>query len=143
MQLLSITDPRDNLEKANRDELEKFAKEKGVEEIKEGMPAILMRRILRSRGLVSVTVPNRPLGFYEGGKSYGGEAITDTQINSVNADDALEQGWKKEQEKPVSTPKEMGIRELRSECKRRGIKMARTDNMDTLRAKLNGEQAAN
>jgi len=139
MQLLSITDPRDNLEKANRDELARFAREKGISEIKDEMPAILMRKILRGRGLVNIAVPNRPLGFYEGGKNYGGEAITDTQISSVNSDDVLEQGWQHEQKPEVVSPNDMGIRELRKECKRRNIRMARTDNIQSLRAKLNGE----
>lgn len=140
MNLLSITDPRDNLEKANRDELERFAREKGVTEIKYEMPAILMRKILRSKGLVKIDVPPRPLGFYEGGRNYGGEAVSDSQLTSnaqIHADDALEQGWKQEQEK-VKTTDEMGIRELRSECKRRGIKMSRRDNMQALRDKLSG-----
>lgn len=43
-------DPRDDLEKARRSELWRFAAELGIKEIEPGMAATLMREILRKKG---------------------------------------------------------------------------------------------
>ncbi len=140
LQLLNVTDPRDNLERAHRPELLKHAKENGVTEIVETMPAILMRKILRSRGLVKINVPKRTLGQYDGGRAYGGDAISETgAAASVSIDDDMERQWKQHES---TQPQNMTMQAMRKECKRRGIKMVRTDNAETLKAKLNVENPA-
>ena len=133
MLLSRIDDPRDTLERASRDELFFFAQERGVTEIEQNMPAILMRKILRQKGLNSINIPNRPLG------ANPGVVIADPQekVPEMDADAALEEQWRQSKEAPKDVSK-MGMQELRSECKRRGIKMARTDNLKTLREKLVG-----
>lgn len=132
MQLLNITDPRDNLEKAHRLELVKFANENGLREISEHMPAILIRKKLRAAGIVNIRLPERTLGQIAPSVSFGGEAITDRSVNEINADDDLERQFN------ASKPdyKAMKMNELRSECKRLGIKMDLRDNLESLRNKL-------
>ena len=141
MQLLSVQDPRDNLEKANRDELAKYAKEMGVSGITEETPEIVSRKILRSLGFVNIKPRARPLGSYQG-KSFGGQSITDTTLsNSIDADVELERQWKQEQAAPKNDiPTTMGA--MRKACKERGIKFSPRDKMQTLKEKLNGQNAA-
>ena len=142
--LHSITDPRDNLMKARRIELYRFAREKGVTEIVENMPGELMRDILRSKGITNIAVPSRQLGTPEqmvttptSHRDGTTEIKQPDKIVEVSAIADLKRQWQQNQE--PKQPSEMTITELRKECKRRGIKMARTDNMVTLKAKLNGE----
>lgn len=61
------------------------------------------------------------------------------ETNGVEVD-ALED-LKRQYQLQVVQEKPQTMTDLRQECKRRGIKMARTDNMQTLRAKL-GKDAA-
>jgi hypothetical protein len=62
MQILKVQDPRNTLDRARRSELAAFAKANGVKEIVPTMPATLMRKILRSKGLTNIVIPNRQLG---------------------------------------------------------------------------------
>lgn len=62
MKVLSSTDPRDNLERARRRELVKFAEVNGIREVVSEMPATLMRKILRARGLTQIAVQPTRLG---------------------------------------------------------------------------------
>lgn len=62
MQLLKVEDKRDNLARARRKELERFAVDHNVSEVQPGMPAELIRMFLRRRGLVDIRVPHRVLG---------------------------------------------------------------------------------
>lgn len=135
--LTRIDDPRDTLERASRDELFFFAQSRGVSEIEQNMPAILMRKILRQKGLYAINIPNRPLGANPGVLAPDPQE----QIPQMNADEALEEQWRQSKTEAKDVSK-MGMGELRSECKRRGIKMARTDNLASLRAKLSGETTA-
>lgn len=138
--LHSTTDPREPLARARRLELFRFAREKGVAEIEETMPADLMRQILRTKGLTSIAVPDRPLGGVEQtittptSHNAGPSAPRQPDVLvEVDATADLARQWAAE--KAVAN---MTITEMRKECKRRGIKLARTDNMVTLKAKLNG-----
>lgn len=133
MQLNKVFDPRDRLDKARRKELEMFAHENGVSEITEGMPALVMRRILRQRNITNITIPNRSLGSSDKPNGPSLEAAT----SEINADDLLMAEW--EEEKPVD---EMNIQELRKKCKEMGMKQAPTDNTESLRARLNGQDTA-
>lgn len=65
MQILRTEDPRDPLEKARRPEIFSFAKANNVTEITPEMPAMLMRRILRTKGLTNIRIPKRVLGQQE------------------------------------------------------------------------------
>ena len=68
--LNKIDDPRDNLEKARRMELYRFAKEHGLD-VTEEMPAILIRYELRRRGLTNIKIPVRILGAQNQGQAIG------------------------------------------------------------------------
>lgn len=160
MQLLSIQDPRDNLAKARRKELERFAAENGVNEIDPRMPADLMRKILRQKGLVNIQPPHRPLGApADAGASASPVVSNGQKVDEVDADSDLMRQWQQDMsqspvapasaqkaaptsnEAPGPDDKPETITDLRKACKARGIKMARTDNMATLRAKLDGADA--
>lgn len=117
-----IEDNRDNLSKASRFELCQLAEARGISEVHYGATLTLeeMVNILRGKGVHDIKIPDRPLGIYQ--PLVLGE-IEAPKIEAVKAP-----------EKPVG---DMNIVELRSACKARGIKMARTDTTETLRAKLN------
>lgn len=135
LQLSKTYDPRDQLEKARRKELERFAEANEVKDIVPGMPAALMRNILRARGLTRIDIPQRVLGQNQVG-SAPPPVVAESDGQTLSADDDLMRQWQTT-EKPKSGSTEM--RELRSECKKRGIKMKRTDKLVDLRAKIHGE----
>lgn len=142
-------DPRDPWARARRLEVFRHAQENGVTEILETMPKDLMVKLLRAKDIPPPSVPPRPIGAHISARSgdtspdshhYAGPAtVAPTETVVVDADAVLERDWKREQDavKP-SAVSAMTITELRQECKRRGIKIARTDNMVTLKAKLDG-----
>lgn len=136
-----IFDPRDNLEKARRKELENFAKAQGVKEIRCGMPAPLMRKILRQRGLTNITIPkHRYLGGPPDMAVQGRPQVDERPVNAkaeeIDEISLLEREW----ERPDFNA--MSIIELRRECRKRGIKLKRTDKMPDMVRKLNGENAS-
>lgn len=137
MQLNRIDDPRDPLSKARRSELVKYARANGVKEIVPDMPALLMRDILRRRGLTRPPIPNRPLGAQV---QNGLPAVAaGTQQSGVEADalaDLARQYQQQRQPPAPLAPTSMGINELRAECKRLGIKLSRRDNMNSMREKI-------
>jgi hypothetical protein len=104
LQLKAINDPRDALEKARRYELYQWARANGVTEIVETMPAILMRKILRARGLARIEIPKRTLGAPEQA------APPVTSDTAIDATSDLEQQWKREQLEPPPPPKKRGRR---------------------------------
>lgn len=135
MQLLKVEDPRDSLMKASRYELCQVAQAHGVSEIKYESELGLedMVKILRNKGISSITIPDRPLGLYK------------PVVLGLDGPPLSQKTEPVVQEKPAAVDipiEQMGMRELRSACKARGIKMERTDNLDKLRAKLRGENAA-
>ena len=144
-QLDKIIDPRDALSKARRMELFRFAREKGIAEIEETMPADMMRDILRARNVTTIAVPDRPLGAaqqtFTTPTSHRTTSViiqpAQEVIPEVSASVDLARQWRAQQQqtKPNS---ELTIIELRQACKARGIKIARTDKMVDLRAKLDG-----
>lgn len=137
MQLNRIDDPRDPLSKARRSELVKYARANGIKEIDPDMPALLMRDILRRRGLTRPPIPNRPLGAQV---QNGLPAIAaGAQQGGVEADalaDLARQYQQQRQPPPPLAPGKSGINELRAECKRLGIKLSRRDNMNSMREKI-------
>ncbi len=150
--LHSIQDPRDQLQRARRMELYRFARDNGIADIVEAMPADVMRQILRNKGITSIAVPDRQLGAIQRtettptshkGQTYQAPRPPE-KVVEVDATSDLMRQWQQEsqpavpREKPVEA---MSINELREACKRRGIKLARTDNMASLKEKLNGQNA--
>lgn len=142
MILNKIDDPRDNLEKARRNELVRFAHACGLETITQEMPAILIRRELRSKGLTNISIPRRVLGA----QNQNGPAVPpDQKAVEVNAADDLARQFRQQAPPPprppakptrlVERPKQE-INLLRDECKRLGIKMDRRDRKDSLKAKI-------
>lgn len=130
-------DPRSNLEKASRYELAQLAKKLGFDDITYDTPQPLQVKKLRERGVTDINIPERILGdsrplVYNTDKVEKAPAKP-TEARSMTAEELLEQEFNADRPK---TPAQMGMTELRSECKRRGIKMARTDNLRTLREKL-------
>jgi len=99
-----IIDPRDNLEKARRCELEHYARANGVGEIDPNMPAQLMRRILRAKGLTQIAVPNRPLGAVnarpllpdptQAARGEADGATASEAVAEIAAEDDLARQWK-------------------------------------------------
>jgi hypothetical protein len=150
--LRSIDDDRDALDKAKRKELECFAKANNVTEIKQGMPAILMRRILRNKRLTNIQTPPRLLGHPEAPQHSEAFATDYTEpyvTGQMDADTALLDQWERGDMKPAPIGEAaqpdiggMGYRDLQKECKRRGIKMERGETMPSLKAKLNGPDTA-
>lgn len=152
MILNKIDDPRDNLEKARRPELVRFAQSKGLHNITEAMPAILIRRELRSRGLTNIQIPRRVLGSQnQNGATMPAAMPADQKVVEVNAEDDLARQFRQQppppsEERPrrlVERPRQE-INVLRDTCKRLGIKMGRRDNLDSLKAKIeaHGKDAA-
>jgi hypothetical protein len=155
MHLLKVEDFRDCLEKATRSEITKFADARGVKEIDPRMGAILMRQILRAKNITDIDtmfprLRSRRVGQINGvnatAKYAGGDSPNVAQITA--AEDLARQ-WQEQQARegpppapvPSSRPANR-MAALRAECKRHGIKMSRTDKIADLRAKLDGENAA-
>lgn len=140
LQLTRIEDPRDNLERASRDELFRFAQDRGVKEIDDRMfmganAAIMMRKILRQKGMTNIQVRPQQLGMPPGVGESASSPVPSTE--TISADEMAERDYAAQQAVNPEVPVEkMDIRQLRHECKARGIKMARTDNLKTLREKL-------
>lgn len=135
MQLKRIDDPRDALDKANRKELENFAKAAGVVEVQPGMPAMLMRRILRSKGLNRITIPERTLGMLPGQQAVPDD-IPGVEIDST---DDLMQQWQQQAPEPQPAPQPqqrprysdmpiggMTFNEMRWACQELGIVLKAT-----------------
>jgi hypothetical protein len=138
LQLTKIYDPRDELDKANRDELFQFAQSRGIQEIDEKMfmganAAIMMRKVMRQKGIINIKIPPRQLGMPQGAIAAepSGETIT--------AEEMAERDYTAQRAAPVvpaATVEKMSIQEMRKECTKRGIHMDRTDNIAKLREKL-------
>lgn len=149
MQLNRIDDPRDIFEKMRRYPLVRFAHEHGQKDISETMPAQLIRNLLRSRGLsrkAGAWLEKNRMGLPRLGtiNPSAQERMMPQQEHASNGievtadEDLMRQYLAQQEAKPTSVPT---MTDLRKECKARGIKMARTDNMQTLREKLGKDPA--
>ena len=132
--LQKVEDPRDSLDRARQFELYAYAQRHGISEIVKTMPAILMRRILRSKGLTNVPIPPRTLG-----KADVQTIAPETDANSVDAAADLARQFKEAKVVPIE---QMTRAQLAKTCKARGIKMQRTDTKEMLQEKLRGKDAA-
>src|SRR3990167_3382960 len=155
IQLLKITDPRDNLEKARRRELVAFAHANGLKEINDEMPAILIRRILRRHNLTQITIPKRVLGSTAGPVA---DAVADAAAEGpkIDMEDDLARQYgvdptsaaPSEQAPPPKPKPDLPPRPLIERtrlmrlAKARGIKCGRKDTLQTLKEKLGGQIAA-
>jgi hypothetical protein len=163
--LTRIEDPRDNLQKATRDELWDYAKANGVDFDQRTTPRQVMEHVLRSKNLVNVRIPIRVLGRPTG--AYEDEVAPTKQVEegpkTVDAMDDLMRQWRERgsqqaewaaaqaadrkyaEEWPAGTdtptprpvlPSEMHMGTLRAELARRGIKFDRKDKKPALLEKL-------
>lgn len=149
MKWLENLDPRDNLNKARRKELELFAKANGVD-VPDGMPAILMRKILREKGLTRIEPQAPRLGMTGGPPSSALEPENGEKVEEVSADDDLMRQWKQYEANDATPPANgtspfdsMKIYELRRACTERDIPWKRTHKAVELKAMLNGHQNPN
>ena len=138
LMLQKIQDPRDPLQKARRSELVAFAKRKGIEDIDENMPAELMRKILRGKGINQLDhAPTQVLGSTQDRR--GREVPEPTQENTreVSAEADLERQWREHQERvkqeqaermAARGPRDMTIQELRKQVKAHGLKNDRNES---------------
>lgn len=141
-------DPRDPWAKARRIEVYRYAREKGIVEINEQMPKDLMVERLKALGVPPPSVPPREIGAHINARSgdtspdshhYNGSTkAAAPEVVEMNAIEVLARDWKQQQAAPPDVAS-MTITQARQECKRRGIKIARTDNMIALKAKLDGQ----
>lgn len=147
MQLQFIDDPRDALNKATRYELFKFARDNGVTEIEEGMPALYMRQVLRSRGLTRINIPDRVLGTPGGvpGAREIANPSSPADTTTVDAVSDLQRQWMAQKirdeteaaaPKPQTNTEHTTIGSLRQAAKAAGIKLVRTDTAEVIRQKL-------
>jgi hypothetical protein len=152
VQILRVQDPRDSLDKARRTELIAFARQHKIGEIVPGMPATLMRRILRSKGLTQISVQERMLGMRQKPtpkitteKPSRRTPDAEAEIVTVDADDDLLRQWQSQQSrhvaeesvvvvrhKPYRDPARPTMAEVKKEAKRLGLKPPRTMKMPEL-----------
>lgn len=163
MYLDRIEDHRSSLEKATRMELFRFAQANNVTDIVHEMPASLMRKKLRERGLTNIRIPHRVLGAPPQGRGVEQHAMS-APSTSIDADEDLERQWRSQApppppEKPratrqTATPAPVArkrlverpkseINKLRDECKRLGVKMERRDRTDDLKRKIEAHLGQN
>lgn len=133
-----VQDSRDDLQAARRIQIFDYAKRNGITEIEEWMPGDAMQAILRRKGINSIGVPRKPLGTSPDAPAPGQKVdvvdATDDLLRQAKAQRERDLAEQKRAEKPRNE-----INALRLECKRLGIKTARTDRIADLKAKLNGE----
>ncbi len=161
-QLKSIDDPRDNLEKAHRPELVRFARANGLTHITEDMPAILIRHELRTRRLTNIRIPPRPLGAQQNHPDALAASPQPQNVVEVNAAADLARQYEQQlanqrepepesiqRARPPKYPNRLKprppqeINQLRDECKRLGIKMERRDGKAQLKAKIEAHRGQN
>lgn len=147
MELLRTLEGRDALSRVRRLELVKFANKVGVltdkgQPITEEYQADDIRAWLRRAGYTKI--PDVPLQTYgrPSRPPIDHQAAVGTPVKGTVVADEVWRDWKKNAPKPAKSSTANAFVELRRECKRRGIKYARTDKADDLRAKLNGQDAA-
>lgn len=138
LQLLTIIDPRDNLEKARRPELVAYARANGLPDISEAMPAILIRKKLRNAGLTTIRIPERILGqptalHQSTAITDDGEVLASGNGHAIDADDDLARQFDTTAPK---NPHTMAYNELRRTARRMGVKLVRKDNLASIKAKV-------
>jgi len=148
-ELRRIDDPRSNLQKATRGELNRFAKERSIPDWDTEAPADIMREQLMRMGITNINLPPRILGSRNYWNRRNGPPLTvvPPQGQSVPAVDAktdLVRQYEKQKtaQAPQPAKRYNEITAVRQELKRRGVKFSRRDNLKTLKGMLNGQDAA-
>lgn len=140
MQLLSVLDPRDNLEKIRKDDLLKYAAENGYN-FTEQMPATLMRLHLREMGVTQIHAPTQ---------DFAGQATNTEQVQqaeeakenpSISAEDLVRQQFASGAYNLPPDYTKMTLPKLRKLAKEKGIKQERGENGKSLIAKLEAFEA--
>lgn len=148
-----VSDERKPIDKARRPQLIAFAHENGQMDINESMDAEMIRMLLKERGLTRIQVQRRPLGstqqeymgkYPEHERRRSGGAPEIEKGRTVTAEELTRERYRAQQarEKAQKDIMLMSINQLRDACKQRGIKLERTDNVQSLREKLGVENAA-
>lgn len=122
--LVKADDPRDALGRATRIQLRHFAERNNVQEIKVGMPANLMRGILREKGLTKIDATMPPFG------------APPENVPIVDAEADLARQYAQFTKPREDRFESMGVIALRKECKALGIKQGRGEAPHSLRMKL-------
>ena len=148
MQPFKVLDPRAPLDRVNRDQMREFAERNGITEITWDMTGDEMRYLLKKRGISDIGAPFQILGTRS---TMEVRADNDPTVPTINLEDLQRQQWEqraKEREqarKEADKGSERGPQtraELAKECKKRGIKMQRTDTKEKLIERLNGKSHA-
>lgn len=132
-------DPRDNLQKATRYAVWRFAKANGID-FPEDAPADIVRAALRQRGLRNIPVNRPELGAQNGGA--GDSVVPASSGVEVDATADLAAQWARNRQHDLDTGKTKRperhnpMNDLRAKAKELGIKVDRRDNANTLRAKV-------
>lgn len=145
-QLLRVIDPRDTLEKARRKELERACTAHKIP-FRPGTPAILLRKYLRSNGIVNIEVAQRTLGqpVMRDGRSQSPDRLPDPgeQVPSVGMEADLERQFMEDAPEPDPDYENWQTPALRAEVKKRGLKQGFGETRAALVEKLrHGEDAA-
>lgn len=149
MILNKIEDPRDNLSKATRYQVWKFAKANGID-FPEGTPADIVRAELRRRGLRNIAVNRPELGAQNSGEA-GAAVVPPSNGKEVDALADITAQWERDRQRDLASGKtkrpDRGnqMTELRLKARELHIKVDRRDNVKTLRAKIeakSGKDAA-
>lgn len=139
MQVIKVIDPRDPLERANRDQMREYAEKNGIKQINWAMAGDQMRFILRSLGVTDIGIPFHQLGTPIGSAVPSGKP-------AMNLADLQRQQWEQQEKDALSRYHEdtpvLTRAQLAKECKQKGIKIARTDTKEKLLERLNGKQTA-
>lgn len=127
---------RDRLDHASRDQLYAFAKANGVREITEAVymgayAGEKMKKILRSKGLTNIDATLKTFAPPPGSEQTAA-------VKTATMDDLIDapQPVFEPRQTPALDINAMSRAEMAKECKRRGIKMQRTDSKEQLRERL-------
>lgn len=145
-ELKSVDDPRDPYLKLRRVECLRYASihKLPLERFNQQSPAREMQAALRELG-IPVQPVTPPLGSDQPAV-YDGRHLADRppQNNSAVVEQYAEFQKPAEPEPPAAKSfDEMNMNEMRAACRELGIKMERTDNMKSLRAKLKAHNGEN
>lgn len=116
-------DPGDALSKATRDEVEAFAKSRGLI-LDQNMPVELMRRECRSRGFTDIPVYVRVMGRVVDVIRPGAAQAIPPEVKEVDALEDLARQYKAKAE--IADIDKMTMGQLKKEAKRRGLVIPRT-----------------
>lgn len=121
LQLKTVTDPRDKLERVRRKSLENFIRAYHPDLYEHNMPATIMRALLRAKRIYDINAPVH---------SFSPPPQQD--VPAVNAEDLAMAEWKARKKAKMSMP------ELRKAVKAKGLVAPRTARYGDLVNMLNG-----